>query len=357
MTGIPESWQREVKGANLTSIQVGGQLSYFVQPKSIGELREVLENIQELKIPYRIIGGGSNLLFSDRGFTGVVVQPDLKGMKILRETENDLWETELKLWEQRGEIGARYEASNRENFLNLKSPQLPKRKIENTVLVELEAGIPWGQAVAWSLNMGLSGLHWFARIPCRVGGAVYNNIHGEKHFLSDAVVAVKSLNPITREEKIWNWQELNFAYDYSVFHTSKQIITAAILGLAKVGEKEAQSCRQLYMDWTQMKAKTQPAGPNSGSVFKNLSVEQAEKAGGPVAAAWYIDQCGFRGKIVGAMQVYLGHANFIINLGKGTQVDFCRLVQEIHQGVKNRYGIDLEPEVECLDYQGENIRW
>jgi UDP-N-acetylmuramate dehydrogenase len=348
--------QSNIDGKRLTSMRVGGVVRYFAQPTTADEIQGVLDFATKEGLPLAVIGGGSDLLLSDYGFNGILVQPFNKTLRELPEEEYLDFQEGIDQLEQGGTAEARYRTENKAGFLQLQDATLSPH--QDRVLVEMGAAVPWGLAVSWSLRQNLGGLHLFARIPCQVGGAVYNNIHAQQYLLSEFVVAVKAVERATATEKVFFPAELKFGYDTSIFHERPCFITSVILSLPRKSLEQTAINQQQYLDWTKKKSEVQPSGPNAGSTFKNISHEQAEELGQEaVAAAWYIDQAGMKDYQIGGMQVYPGHANFIINTGEGTQGDFLVLVTNIRQKVQEQFGILLEPEVECINENGDYYRW
>lgn len=357
MNEIPPYWQKEVAGSSLVSIKVGGLVQYLAKPSNLQELKESLKIAVGLKLPIKMIGGGSNLLIADQGFRGIMIQPALLEKRVLGPAEA----TSLKPYLDQittAQAQPRYLTEPGAQFLHLDESTVLAKKEQTFQLVEIEAGVSLGLAVNWTLSLNLTGLHLFARIPCQMGGAVYNNIHGGRHFLSEYIVAVRAVQLDNQEERLFSPPALEWGYDHSLFHHSGFCIRSVILALPKVSKKEIGLYQQHYREWNKEKSRVQPAGANCGSVFANLSAQQAKLAGQKaVAAAWYIDQSGLRGKSQGGMQVYPGQANFIINTGSGTQTDFITLVTEIRQKVYQRFAVSLEPEAECLDLRGNRLSW
>lgn len=353
---IPDRWQAGKKGSDLVSIKVGGPIQHYSRPTTEAELWEDIALAKAAGLPVRVIGGGSNLLFADQGFMGLVIQPAFTHTELLSSEQAAVYAGQVEQFQAQSEAAPRYKKGEEEGVLHL-ADELPEEEGE-PVLVKMGAGVPWGQAVMWSLTQQLIGLHWYARIPCQVGGAIFNNIHGAAHLLSEVVVAVEALDCQTGEKKIFGPQELDFGYDHSRFHQRNEVVAAAVFGLRRVSPTTAQSAKELYLNWTKEKTRVQPSGANCGSVFQNISEEQAREIGQtPLAAGWYIDQCGLRGIQEGGMQVYEKHANFIVNVGTGTQRDFIALVQRIRHTVQEKFSLTLEPEAECIDEQGNRLAW
>lgn len=354
---VPSFWKTGLSGSAYTSMKVGGPLDYVARVTSLEELKSTLQFCMEEQVPLKILGGGSDTVLSDAGLRGVLVLPAFHQINPLTTEEQNTYLAQFPTQLLNAlPPQARYAAEQDERFLRLSHDDVAVSGEE--AWIEMGAGVPWGQAVMMSIRHQLCGLHWFARIPCQVGGAVYNNIHAEKHFLSEYTVLVKSVDLNTGEVIIRPGGELRFGYDFSLFHEVSECITSVIFRLTRVSLQQIEQTKQQYIDWTKQKTKVQPAGANAGSVFQNLTPEHAQQVGQEaVAAAWYIDHCGLKGKQVGGMQVYPGHANFIINTDGGTQADFIHLVEEIRQVVHTQFGFWLVPEVECVDEWGKRYQW
>jgi UDP-N-acetylmuramate dehydrogenase len=357
MIPMPSNMKENVLGSTLTTMRVGGVVRYHARASSSYQLQECLAYANQQGIPYAAYGAGSNLLLADEGYGGLLIQMGGGSIRILGRYEADAYGAQAKNVQSGKNSAARYANEDKEGMLKLAA--LAEREEEGeTIVVEMSAGIPWGQAVAFSLKESLEGLQWYARIPCTVGGATYNNIHAEQHLLSEVVCAVRSLDPETGREELWLAEELEFGYDTSRFHATPGIITSVFFALKKVGPVRAKENQDLYLGWTAQKAIVQPSGPSAGSVFKNITHGQARSIGQEaVAAGWYIDKAGLKGRSIGGMHVYGGHANFIVNTGAGTQKDFISLVGIIRQSVFEAYGIVLEPEIECWDLYGKAHIW
>ena len=350
---VPSRWQRDVIGSSITSMKVGGPLEYFSRPKTVTELLEDLSMAQEMKLSFRIIGAGSDILFHDDGFKGLIIQPALAECRVLSsdEIQKEKYDKIIQFIAE-----PRYKREEKEAFLDLGTTVQGEES--DYGYVQIDAGVPWGQAVMWSLTNGFIGLHWYARIPCFVGGAVFNNIHGEKHLLSEVVVGVWSITPGESAPTFIPVSELELGYDHSRFHHTKEIILSVVLRLHRESTEVVQAAKQQYLQWTHAKTAVQPSGANAGSVFQNITPEQAKDAGQEMlAAAYYVDHGGLRGEQCGGMQVYPTHGNFIVNLGGGTQADFIQLVERVRAEVLKTYGVRLEPEVECITETGERHVW
>lgn len=354
---IPSYWRPSLPGSTLTSIKVGGEIRYVVPINSVEQFQESQQIAHQFGLPLAQMGAGSNLVLADQNTEAVILQPSFKTLRLL-----DLQEGEPYLatyFKEKAVIKERYKSEKKEGALELAVQSQEKSQASTEWrVVEMGASIPWGQAVQYSLQNQLEGLQWYARIPCQVGGAVYNNIHGEKHFVSESIAAVRAVEISTGKEIIKTVGELDFEYDYSIFHQVPHLITGVFWALPRVSAERTEENRQQYLNWNKNKAEVQPAGPNCGSVFKNLDSSQMRQSGVEVVAAgWYIDEAGLKGYHIGDMQIYPGHANFIVNKDQGTQADFRALVQHIRARVQQKFSILLEPEVECWDSQAKKMVW
>lgn len=339
---VPEYWQEDVSARVLTSMQTGGIIRYLAKPRNVQELIETVNFAQELSLPFRALGAGSNCIFSDDPIEGVVIKAQFMELKI----SDRIFSPEKGRALQMHALAGRYLSDTDQGYLHLEAGDIDLERRPRPVIT-LGAGVPWGQAVQWSLKQNLGGLHWFARIPCSVGGAVYNNIHGAEHLLAEYVLGVSVYNLTTGKVEYLTNEDLNFSYDFSIFHTKYAIITEVDFALPEVTNDEVKELSTQYRSWTQAKVRAQPSGANCGSVFKNVTVQEAKEISQPhLAAAWYIDQCGLKGYRVGGMQVYPGHANFIVNTDSGSTEDFWELVRHIQKIVKKKFTIQLQPEVE-----------
>lgn len=350
---LPHYWSENVSAAQITSMKAGGAVRYLAKVRALEELQETVRLAGLLELPVRVIGGGSNLILSDEGFGGVAIQPLFTQQELLADAS--AYAPALADFQSSQAASPRYGATKEADYLKLEDAV---DEDGETTLIRLGAGVPWGQAVIWTLNQGLVGLHLFARIPCHVGGAVYNNIHGGSRLLSEFVVAVEAFNAETGETEILHPSQLEFGYDASVFHRRRELVVVRVVfALPKPKPETVVAARTQYLLWTKEKTRVQPAGANCGSVFQNLRHEDLPAPDAAVAAAWYVDQAGLRGYEIGGLQVYPNHANFIVNRGEGTQGDFIKLVRHIRQTVHERFHVWLTPEAECMGPRGEVLVW
>jgi UDP-N-acetylmuramate dehydrogenase len=213
-------------------------------------------------------------------------------------------------------------------------------------LIEAESGVPANLLIRYTLDQGLSGLEEMLGLPGTVGGAVYNNSHHLDKLWGDHIVEVEVLDQEGKRKK-YNHDELHFAYDYSIFHKTRETILTATFQL-KHGDKTA--LWEIATAAVKRRSATQPLGiPSSGCMFKNISLADKMRLGIQTPSAGYlIDKAGLKGLRVGGASVSEVHANFIVNDGTATSQDVLDLVHDIQVKIKAKFGVDLEKEVIVL---------
>ena len=273
-----------------TTFRVGGPADFFVTPKAKEEVRDVIRICKEAGMPYYIIGNGSNLLVSDAGYRGVIVQ-------IYKE--------------------------------------MNEGKVEGD-LVKAQAGALLSGIAAKALGAELSGFEFASGIPGTIGGACVMNAGAYGGEMKDVL---ESVTVLTGEGKIIELgrNELELGYRTSVIAKKGYIVLGAVLKLERGdGEKI-----KTYMDELKEKRVTkQPLEyPSAGSTFKRPEGYFAGKL---------IEDAGLRGFQVGGAQVSEKHCGFVINRNHATAADIMELMRQVQIRVKENSGVDLEPEVKRL---------
>ena len=273
-----------------TTFRVGGPADFFVTPKAKEEVRDVIRICKEAGMPYYIIGNGSNLLVSDAGYRGVIVQ----------------------IYKEMNEV-----------------------KVEGD-LVKAQAGALLSGIAATALGAELSGFEFASGIPGTIGGACVMNAGAYGGEMKDVL---ESVTVLTGEGKIIELgrNELELGYRTSVIAKKGYIVLGAVLKLERGdGEKI-----KTYMDELKEKRVTkQPLEyPSAGSTFKRPEGYFAGKL---------IEDAGLRGFQVGGAQVSEKHCGFVINRDHATAADIMELMRQVQIRVKENSGVDLEPEVKRL---------
>lgn len=273
-----------------TTFRVGGPADFFVTPKAKEEVRDVIRICKEAGMPYYIIGNGSNLLVSDAGYRGVIVQ----------------------IYKEMNEV-----------------------KVEGD-LVKAQAGALLSGIAAKALGAELSGFEFASGIPGTIGGACMMNAGAYGGEMKDVL---ESVTVLTGKGKIIELgrNELELGYRTSVIAKKGYIVLGAALKLERGdGEKI-----KTYMDELKEKRVTkQPLEyPSAGSTFKRPEGYFAGKL---------IEDAGLRGFQVGGAQVSEKHCGFVINRDHATAADIMELMRQVQIRVKENSGVGLEPEVKRL---------
>ncbi len=269
--------------SEVSTFGIGGPAKWFCEIKTIEDLQETLLTVQKENIPYLVVGKGSNVLFDDQGFDGLVIL------------------NKISFFEQ------------------------------NKHVFHVGAGYNFSLLGVQTARAGWSGLEFASGIPASVGGAVYMNAGANGKETSDHLLDVTYVTP---EAKIilYPKEELVFSYRYSSFQAMKGVIVAARFALEK--NEEARKDQLGIIDY---RMRTQPYGEKSaGCVFRNPK--------GSSAGA-LIEQCGLKGMKCGGAEVSLLHANFIVNKGGATAKDVLDLAQSVKEKVRELAGIELEMEI------------
>jgi UDP-N-acetylmuramate dehydrogenase len=305
--------QKDVLLAKYTTFRIGGPAKYFVEVKTLEELKEALVYAKKNNLEFFILGGGSNLLVSDAGFPGLVIKNKLCCTKIEGET------------------------------------------------MEVDAGVFLAKVVRDSMENNLTGLEWASGIPGTFGGAVRGNAGAYGGEAKDVLESVKVLDTEKMEIKVCQKDECDFRYRHSMFKNSpKLIILSAILRLKKGNREESQKKAQEII--AARIAKLPQGAPSAGSFFINpvvhnekLIKEFEEEKGvkskeGKLPAGWLIEKVDLKGKKVGGAVVNDIQANYILNTGNATAEDVIILSSLVKQKVRVKFGVQLKEEVQFVGF-------
>lgn len=281
--------QRQVSLSQLCTLGIGGPARFYTLVRSTEALQEVLAWASIKKIPFFILGKGSNCLFEDKGFDGLVIHNKINTIE--------------DLGSGRWSVGAGY----------------------SFALLGVQTA-----------RQGWSGLEFASGIPASVGGALYMNAGAQGQETSTYLESVVFITD-DGVKKSYPRHELTFGYRQSAFHQMRGAIASAIFAL-----HPEPSSRKKQLQLIEYRQKTQPYSDKSaGCVFQNPS---------PVlSAGQLIEQCGLKGHRVGDAQVSCLHANFLINCGHATAKDFLELTQQVEQTVFTKTGIRLTRELQVID--------
>lgn len=279
--------------------RVGGNARWFVTVNNKTELQEVLRESWELGINSYLMGSGSNVLFSDDDYDGIVIQNQAKQI-ILNESDEA-----ATIWAESGaSIG------------------LIARK---AALAEYE------------------GLEWASGIPGTLGGAVYGNAGAHGGDISSVLHLAEILQP-GKESVFWQVEDFAFAYRSSTLKRGevKGIVLSASL---KCKKGDPQLIKEKMETYNQHRRRSQPPGASMGSMFKNPPGDYAGRL---------IEASGLKGFSVGGVKVSEVHANFFVNSDQATAMDYYNLIRQVQQKVKEKFNVDLELEIELVGFNNND---
>ncbi|NOX89293.1 MAG: FAD-binding protein [Calditrichaeota bacterium] len=323
--------RQNIKLSDYTTIRVGGPARFFIEAKNSDELLAGIRIADEFGIPFKILGNGSNVIFSDSGYSGVIIHNSGGRWKIVEHSAQDCGkdESSLKI-ERRGEDYSEFQTTDR-------------AKPASTVIIRADSGMRLSLLMNELLRHGISGLEWFSGIPATVGGAVYMNIHGGPNYFGNLIhrVALFANNKL----KTVNRDYFRFDYDYSILHETGEIIIWAELCLERGNTEKAKA---LMKKWTRFKS-AQPQR-SAGCIFQNLTAQEQQSLNLPTpSAGYFIDKVlNLKGYRIGDAVISPSHAAFIENLGKATADEIVRLINYVVKEAKSKTGIDLRLEVELI---------
>ncbi len=276
--------------SNHTSFKVGGRCDMLIYPNSLESLAKLHTKCKEVSLNSIILGNGTNVLFTDRGFRGVVF---------------------------------------------ILSNEIGGVTVEGDTIIA-QAGASLKKLCIAALDNGLTGLEFAYGIPGTVGGAVYMNAGAYGGEVKDVIVSVTAAdasgNVIT-----FTRDELDMGYRRSIFTDSDYVILSATF---KLNDGDRTEIKDKMDDLMSRRKDKQPLEyPSAGSTFKRPE---------GTYAGLVIEQSGLKGYTVGGAQVSEKHANFVINKGGATATDIINLIDDVKKIVKEKTGYDLECEVKLI---------
>ncbi len=281
---------KSVPLSSYTSFSIGGEASLAAFPGSEDEAISLLSHIRVADVPYLILGNGTNVLASDKGFDGIVII--MSGLR-----------------------GISMDANH----------------------IHVECGVPLTGLSLTAQKHSLSGLEFAYGIPGTVGGGVYMNAGAYGGELSQIVTHTRYFDMSTGEVGEYYGDEHEFSYRHSIYDGSDKVILSVDLTLKPGDGVEIRAQMDDYMN--RRKEKQPLEYPSAGSVFKR---------GDGFITAKLIDEAGLRGRRVGDAQVSEKHAGFIVNRGSATAEDVLTLIEIIKNEVKEKFGVTIHCEVKYI---------
>ena len=283
--------QENVSLAPYTSARIGGSADVLAMVKSTNELMDVMKVVWEHEIPYYILGGGSNVLVSDKGVRGVVVLNKAKEVRFESGDQPTVWS---------------------------------------------EAGVILSNLANRCVSKGLTGLEWAATVPGTIGGAVYGNAGAFGGDMSGNLLWAEMLTKNGRER--FSVGQMGYGYRTSILKRGgiNAIVLSALLRLNNSTKEEVSAKIEQF---SERRKTTQPPGASMGSMFKNPEGDHAGRL---------IEAAGLKGTRIGNAEISKVHGNFIINHGETRAMDVRELIDLTRRIVKQKLGVELELEVEFV---------
>ena len=283
--------------APFTTYKIGGPADLFVEVHTIDELVNALSEASQEEIPFFLLGCGANILFTDKGFRGLVIRNLANKVMIL--DNNKIW---------------------------------------------AESGAIVDDLIEQSKDLGLSGFEHFVDIPSTVGGAMWQNLH----FLSPDRKRTVFIEEIVQTTRIFTEEGqfrtvgvdyFQFSYDKSILQRRKDIVLDVTFQLAPKSKEDIQKVMDENLAWRRAKQPLLEEYPSCGSVFKKIE---------GIGAGRLIDKAGLKGKRIGGAEVSTKHANFIVNMGNAKASDVLQLIELVKKEVKQKLGYELETEISVI---------
>ena len=283
--------QENVSLAPYTSARIGGNADVLLTVKSADEFAIAMQFIWEQELPHYVLGGGSNVLVSDKGVRGIVVLDKAKEVRFETGDNPTVW---------------------------------------------CEAGVIFSNLANRCASKGLAGLEWAATVPGTVGGAVYGNAGAFGGDISGNLIYAELLTKNGREK--YFVEQMGYGYRTSIMKRGeiKAIVLSALLRL-KNSTKEEVSVK--IEQFSERRKATQPPGASMGSMFKNPAGDHAGRL---------IEAAGLKGTRIGTAEISTLHGNFFVNHGETRASDVRELIDLTRSTVKQKFGVELELEVELV---------
>ena len=281
--------QKNISLREFTTYKTGGQAKFFAEARSVQEMHHLREFAKKQNIPFIILGGGSNVLFADEGYPGLIIHNKMTRMHI------------------QGEI------------------------------VNVESGANLTKIILIAAQHNLGGISGLANVPGSVGGAVYGNAGTPNVCIGDVLTHAVIQPANSDKTAIVGPEYFQFGYRDSKIKKNKDIVLSVVLRLQKEPSVKIRAEINQYIKERTLK---QPIGNSCGSFFKN--------PGQFPSAGWLIEQAGCKGMQVGGAMVSKKHSNFIMNINNASSSDILNLAIKVYQKVKEKFNGELEPEVQII---------
>jgi UDP-N-acetylmuramate dehydrogenase len=282
--------------ASYTTFKIGGPADLLFDAGTADALAGAIVAARRAEIPYFVLGLGANILVSDKGVRGLVIRNTASHFTF--DDDGHLW---------------------------------------------VESGAVMAKLIPEAVHRGWSGLEHYVGIPSTVGGAIWQNLHflspaperERTMFISEVFESAELLTEESQRRTV-DREYMHFGYDDTILHHRKDYVLAATFRLERKDPDVMQRVMQENLSWRGSRHPWLDWHPSAGSIFKKIE---------GVGAGRLVDQCGLKGFRVGDAQISHIHANIMVNLGHATSTDVIGLIRHAQRAVKEKFGLDLEPEI------------
>lgn len=311
---LPSNLKENVLLSDYSTFKIGGVARYFLAVRSEEELKNAVVAARKNKLRFLVLGGGSNVLFPDKGYNGLVIKNEILGLYF-------------------DSIGME---------------------------VSSGAGVKLCDLVKLAKKEGIAGFEWMTGIPGTVGGAIFGNAQAFLRRTSDIVKKVEVFDAKDLKFKTYQNKACKFGVKNSIFKKKSNLIIVSAIFTASKGKTI--EIEEKTKEFLSHRRKNHPIKfPSAGSVFVNPvgkiknkrivkefpEIEEMNK-NGVIHAGYLIEKCGLKGKKMGGAQISPLHGNFIVNIGGAKAGDVIKLVKLAKTKVKAKFGITLKEEIRIM---------
>lgn len=306
--------QENIQLSDKNWFNTGGKARYFAAPSTPYEFQQAVLFAQKNQLPIFILGHGANILISDHGFDGIVIQPCLTKIALVHDHADN-----------------------------------------NFALIKADAGVSIADLINFCLGNKMSGLEEFSGIPGTVGGSVYINLHYFQfllsHFLVEAEVIEKSTGKIITVSNAW----FNFGYNKSTLQENNHYLVSATFKLKKINDLEKAFAQGRSVEIIRHRMARYPTKNTCGSFFRNFHESEVNLTSNSkkiIFVAYYLDKIGVKGVLHhGNAIVSYQHANMIVNQGNATSSDIIAVAHDMQKLVLENFGILPQPECRLVGFK------
>jgi UDP-N-acetylmuramate dehydrogenase len=318
--------------APYSTMRVGGKARFLIEIAQSRDLESAVIAASRFQVPYMVVGKGSNIIFSDAFFDGLIIINMSKKWHISDER-----------------ISTKDDPATESRFKSLEFDSTRKIRdheqvlSDSDVIIIADSGVMVNYLSQMLYKESITGLEWYTGIPATVGGAIYMNMHGGDYYFGELLESAVITDG--KAKKKVDADYFQFGYDWSILHETKEIVLEANLRLHRGDVKAAQDAARNWAIY-----KSQQPKRSAGCIFKNLTAAEQLKLGLPTPSIGYvIDKVlNLKGVQIGDAIISDNHAAFIENLGQATAADVYALMQLIKQKAKKDLNLDLKEEIQLV---------